>query len=100
MQNYDYLSRILINFCYSLMLYRYFYYLCGKLKYIINTANINRIKVVLVEKGKTGKWLAGQIGTSACTVSKWCSNASQPDLKSLVRIAEILEVDKPQIRNC
>ena len=56
-------------------------------------ANINRIKVVLVERGKTGKWLAEQIGKSNCTVSKWCSNASQPDLNTLVRIADILEVD-------
>ena len=47
-------------------------------------ANINRIKVVLVERGKTGKWLAEQIGKSNCTVSKWCSNASQPDLNTLV----------------
>jgi len=58
---------------------------------------INRIKVVLVEKGKTGKWLAEQIGKSSCTVSKWCSNASQPDLTTLVRIAEILEVDKKDL---
>lgn len=36
--------------------------------------NLNRLKVVLVEQGKTGKWLAGEIGKSTCTVSKWCSN--------------------------
>lgn len=62
-------------------------------------ANINRIKVVLVERGKTGKWLAEQIGKSNCTVSKWCSNASQPDLNTLVRIADILEVDIKYLLN-
>lgn len=44
-------------------------------------ANLNRLKVVLVEQQKTGKWLAEQIGKSNCTVSKWCSNSVQPDRK-------------------
>lgn len=56
-------------------------------------ANLNRIKVVLVEKQKTGKWLAEQMGKSACTVSKWCSNSIQPDLATLNKIAELLNVD-------
>lgn len=51
----------------------------------------NQIKVVLVNKKRTGKWLAEQIGKSSCTVSKWCSNAAQPD--SHPKIAEVLEVD-------
>ena len=55
--------------------------------------NLNRLKVVLVEQGKTGKWLAGQMGKSTCTVSKWCSNTVQPDLKTLDDIANILQVD-------
>ena len=55
--------------------------------------NLNRIKVVLVEKGKTGKWLAEEIGKSACTVSKWCSNSIQPDLVTLAKIAKLLDVD-------
>lgn len=42
-------------------------------------ANLNRLKVVLVEKGKTGKWLAEQLGKSNCTVSMWCNNRNQPD---------------------
>ena len=62
-------------------------------------AKINRIKVVLVEQGKTGKWLAEQIGKSSCTVSKWCSNASQPDLNTLVKIANVLEVDAKTLIN-
>ena len=56
-------------------------------------ANLNRIKVVLVEQQKTGKWLADQMGKSACTVSKWCSNSIQPDLATLNKIAELLNVD-------
>ena len=56
-------------------------------------ANLNRIKVVLVEQQKTGKWLAGQLGKSACTVSKWCSNSIQPDLATLDKIATLVDVD-------
>ena len=55
--------------------------------------NLNRLKVVLVEQGKTGKWLAKQMGKSTCTISKWCSNTVQPDLKTLNDIANILQVD-------
>lgn len=57
-------------------------------------ANLNRIKVILVERGKTGKWLAEQLDKSSCTVSKWCSNAVQPDLQTLDKIAQVLEVDR------
>lgn len=56
-------------------------------------ANLNRIKVVLVEKQKTGKWLAEQLSKSTCTISKWCSNSIQPDLATLNKIAELLNVD-------
>lgn len=56
-------------------------------------ANLNRIKVILVEKRKTGKWLSEQLGKSTCTVSKWCSNSIQPDLATLNKIAELLNVD-------
>ena len=55
--------------------------------------NLNRIKNVLVEQNKTGKWLAGQLGKSTCTVSKWCQNTIQPDLKTLNEIANLLKVD-------
>ncbi len=56
-------------------------------------AKINRIKVVLVEKEKSGKWLADQLGKSTCTVSKWCCNTTQPDLQTLAKIAQLLKVD-------
>lgn len=56
-------------------------------------SNYNRLKLVLVEHQKTGKWLAEQIGRSTCSVSKWCSNTVQPDLKTLNEIANILHID-------
>ena len=56
--------------------------------------NLNRIKVILVEKGKTGKWLADELGKTPCTVSKWCSNSIQPDLNTTDKIATILNVDR------
>ena len=60
-------------------------------------ANFNRIKIVLVEQNKTGKWLAEQLGKSVCTVSKWCSNSAQPDLKALNEIASILKINVRQL---
>lgn len=56
-------------------------------------AKLNCIKVVLVEQQKTGKWLAEQVEKSTCTVSKWCSNTSQPDLATLDKIATLLNVN-------
>lgn len=55
--------------------------------------DINRLKVVLVEKKVTSKWLAEQLGVNPSTVSKWCTNSSQPDLATLLKIAELLNVD-------
>ena len=54
--------------------------------------NINRIKVVLVDKRKTNKWLAERLGVAASTVSKWCTNDAQPSLETLMQIAKLLEV--------
>ena len=54
---------------------------------------LNRIKVVLVEQNRTAKWLSEQIGKNTCSVSSWCTNTSQPDLETLFRIAEVLNVD-------
>lgn len=55
--------------------------------------DINRIKLVLVEKKRTGKWLAEQLGKDPSTVSKWCSNTTQPGLDTLTKIAALLNVD-------
>ena len=71
----------------------YFQYLCVKSIFRPMKKDINRLKLVLVEKKKTGKWLAEQIGKDPSTVSKWCSNKSQPSLEDLFRIAELLEVN-------
>lgn len=55
--------------------------------------DINRIKTVLTEEKKTSLWLSQQLGVNRTTVSKWCTNTNQPDLHTLVRIAELLNVD-------
>ena len=57
-------------------------------------ANLNRLKIALVEQNKTGKRLAEQLGKSSSTVSKWCSDTVQPDLYTLEKIAKLLDIDK------
>ena len=54
--------------------------------------DINRLKLLLVEKKKTSKWLSEQLGITPSTVSKWCTNTSQPDMETLARIAKLLNV--------
>lgn len=54
---------------------------------------LNRLKVVLAEKKKTNKWLAEQLGKDKTTISKWCTNTCQPDLGSLMKISNLLEVE-------
>lgn len=63
----------------------------------MDNKQLNRIKVVLVEKRRTGVWLAEQLGVSSVTVSKWCSNTTQPTLQTLDRIAELLEINKREL---
>lgn len=55
--------------------------------------NLNRIKGTLADAGKTGVWFAGQLGKDPVTVSKWCTNTTQPDLQTLAKISEILQVN-------
>ena len=55
--------------------------------------DLNRLKLVLVEKKRTGLWLSEQLGVSNTTVSKWCTNASQPDLQTLAQISDLLKVN-------
>ena len=62
-------------------------------------ANLNRIKVVLVERGKTGRWLADELSKTPVTISKWCSNSIQPDLQTLDKIAKLLEVNVKELLN-
>lgn len=54
---------------------------------------INRIKVMLAEKGRTNKWLAEKVGKDPATISKWCTNAAQPSLEMLLQVAKVLEVE-------
>ena len=58
-----------------------------------NMEDINRIKLVLVEKKRTARWLSQQLDVNPSTVSKWCTNSSQPDVACLLKIADLLEVD-------
>ncbi len=55
--------------------------------------------MVLVEQGKTGKWLADELGKNPCTVSKWCSNTVQPDLATLDKIARLLGLNVKDLLN-
>lgn len=61
--------------------------------------DINRLKLLLVEKKKTSKWLSEQLGITPSTVSKWCTNTSQPDMETLARIAKLLDVGVEDLYN-
>mgnify|MGYP005915127407 FL=1 len=60
---------------------------------------INRLKLVLVEKKRTGVWLAQELSVSPVTISKWCSNITQPSLSTLSKIADLLEIDPRVLLN-
>ncbi len=59
--------------------------------------DLNRLKVILAEKKKTNKWLAEQLGCAPTTVSKWCTNSSQPSLESIEKIANLLDIDYTEL---
>ncbi len=61
--------------------------------------DINRLKVVLAEKKKTNKWLCEQLNVNPSTVSKWCTNSSQPDLETLIKISHLLNVELTDLVN-
>lgn len=63
----------------------------------MESTKINRLKAVLADSGKTGKWLAVQLGKDPTTISKWCTNTIQPDLKTLAKISELLNVDQREL---
>ncbi len=54
--------------------------------------DLNRLKVILAEKKKTNKWLAEQLGCAPTTVSKWCTNSSQPSLETIEKISNLLDI--------
>lgn len=61
--------------------------------------DLNQLKIVLVKKKRTNKWLAEQLEVNQTTVSKWCTNTTQPDLQTLKRITELLEVNIQDLIN-
>lgn len=63
------------------------------LKTMAAKKDLNRLKVILVEKKKSNLWLSKQLGCAPTTVSKWCTNSSQPPLETLLKITELLDVD-------
>lgn len=78
--NYSHYVRSFINF------------VCAQLKNAMAKKQLNRLKVVLAEKNKTGIWLAQQLGKDRTTVSKWCSNAVQPSFETIIDVAQCLGV--------
>lgn len=61
--------------------------------------DINRLKIVLVEKKRTSKWLSEQLKINPSTVSKWCTNSSQPSVGMVLKVMEVLDVDIDQVIN-
>ena len=62
-----------------------------------DTRDLNRLKVILADKKRTNKWLAEQLGCAPTTVSKWCTNSSQPSLEMIERIANLLDIDYTEL---
>ena len=63
----------------------------------MDNKDLNRIKVMLAEKKQTSKWLAEQLGKDPATVSRWCTNVSQPSLDMIIKIADLLEIDYTEL---
>ena len=63
----------------------------------MNKKAINRLKVILVEHGKTNKWLAEKLDKKETTVSRWCTNEVQPSLETLIQISELLNIDVKEL---
>ena len=61
--------------------------------------DVNLLKIVLVEQKKTSKWLSQELGVNPSTVSKWCTNSSQPDIETLARISKLLGVGIEELFN-
>lgn len=75
------------------------HYLYTQTIYLKYMQDVNRLKLVLVEKKKTSKWLAEELDVSQSTVSKWCTNSSQPDIETLARISRLLGVGIEELFN-
>ena len=78
---------------------KYFQYLCKPNVKQLHMHDINRLKILLAEKGKTNKWLSEQLGVDSTTVSKWCTNSSQPSVEMIFRMMKVLDADINQVIN-
>ena len=76
-----------------------FHYLYTQIINLKDMQDVNRLKLVLVEQKKTSKWLSEELGVSPSTVSKWCTNSSQPDIETLAKIAKLLKVGVEELYN-
>ena len=76
-----------------------FHYLYTQTINLKDMQDVNRLKLVLVEQKKTSKWLSEELGVSQSTVSKWCTNSSQPDIETLARISKLLKVGVEDLYN-
>ena len=50
----------------------------------------NRLRVILAEQEMTNTFLAEQLGVSKMTLSRWCTNTTQPNTTQLIEISKIL----------
>ena len=76
-----------------------FHYLYTQTTNLKDMQDVNRLKIVLVEQKKTNKWLSEALGVNPSTVSKWCTNSSQPDLETIVKISKLLGVGIEELFN-
>lgn len=76
-----------------------FHYLYTQITNLKDMQDVNRLKIVLVEQKKTSKWLSEALGVNPSTVSKWCTNSSQPDLETIVKISKLLGVGIEELFN-
>ena len=76
-----------------------FHYLYTQTINLKDMQDVNRLKIVLVEQKKTNKWLSEALGVNPSTVSKWCTNSSQPDLETIVKISKLLGVGIEELFN-
>jgi transcriptional regulator with XRE-family HTH domain len=76
-----------------------FHYLYTQIINLKDMQDVNRLKIVLVEQKKTSKWLSEALGVNPSTVSKWCTNSSQPDLETIVKISKLLGVGIEELFN-
>ena len=76
-----------------------FHYLYIQIINLKDMQDVNRLKIVLVEQKRTSKWLSEALGVNPSTVSKWCTNSSQPDIETLAKISKLLGVSVEELFN-